>query len=175
MEEKLDDRGSFVSEHLLKTSNVIISFVPAFFREDVADANRNDVFVVAAVEDDGLAVLRDLAVDAPEIVVGKFQLAGSLEGGNPNALGIHLLKNAADRAVFSAGIHCLENDEKAMFALRIKLLLEDVDLVVKLLEEILALELGDREHFFVSGRKTGQVHFLSGSDSPSGQSATFFV
>ena len=165
MEEKLDDRGSFVGEHLLETADVIISFAPAFFREDVTDANRNDVLVVAAIEDDGLAVLWDLAVDAPEVVMGEFQLAGALEGGNPNALGIHLLKNATDRAVFSAGIHCLENDEKAMFALGIKLLLENVDLVVELFEEILAYGLGDREDFFVSGGKTGQVHFLSGLDS----------
>ena len=56
--------------------------------------------------------------------MGQFLGGWRLEVGDPNPLGVHAGEHLADRSVFAAGIHCLDDDEHFVLVLGPQLLLE---------------------------------------------------
>ena len=104
-------------------------------------------------------------MDTPEVIVREFEGARPFEGGDADALGIHLVEDAADRAVLAAGVHRLKDDEEALFALGVEERLEFVDLFGELFHEFFALFFVDGEKALVGRGDRGEIDLRAGADA----------
>jgi len=83
---------------------------------------------LAAVEQHDFAVGRHPLVDAPEVVVFAFGLGGGLPAHGVHAQRAGAREHAAQRAVLARGVHALQHHQQAVAGVRIKKLLQLVDL-----------------------------------------------
>ena len=78
------------------------------------DAHHEYLFIVRPVEDPDLTAPGQVAVRAPEEVVGELVGRGCLEGHDPYALGVQSGHDVADRAVLARGVQRLQNQQDAV-------------------------------------------------------------
>ena len=149
VKEELEDGGPFIGQHLFPGTNVLVALAPDLGRHEIVDAYDQHVLVVAAVEDDDLAVAGRLFVDTPEIVVGQFFGRRFLEAGHLDALGIDAVEDVADGAVLAAGVRGLEHDEHLVLVLGVEQFLQHFQLRVEFGQRGLALLLAAVEQTFV--------------------------
>ena len=71
-------------------------------------------------------------MDAPQVVVGQLEVARRLETGDSDPARVQVLEDLADGSVLAAGIHGLQDDEDAVFALGPEALLELLESEVEL-------------------------------------------
>lgn len=69
-----------------------------------------------------------MCVDAPEEVVCEFFFGWFFEGFDLDAQWVDAFEDRSDSAVFAGGIHALEEDEQAVFALGVEHALAFFDL-----------------------------------------------
>ncbi len=99
-------------------------------------ANDQHLFVIRTVEDADLAALRHDFVRAPEVAVVEFLSARGLEGMNVAALRIEAGHDVFYDAVFSSGIHRLQDDEQRPAILRVKLFLHAAQQLHAVVEQL---------------------------------------
>ena len=99
MQEKLENDRCVFHEHALEIADLRVARLPHLLRHQVVTANDQDVFVVAAIEDDDLARRRHLRVHAPEIVVVELQLRRLFEGDSADTLRADAAHHVTDRAI----------------------------------------------------------------------------
>jgi len=104
-------------------------------------------------------------VDTPEVIVREFEGVRPFERGDADALGIHLVEDAADCAVFTARVHRLKDDEETLFAFGVDECLEFVDLAGELLHEFFAFFFIDGKKALVGRGNRREVDFRGGLDA----------
>ena len=114
VQQDLDDRGALVGEHLLERADVVEALPPPLLGDETVHAHHDDVLVVAPVEHADLAALRDVGVDAPEVVAGQLALGGRLERRHPQARGVHAAEDVPHGAALAGGVDALQHDEQSL-------------------------------------------------------------
>ena len=129
VEKKLDDSRAVPVKVSLQIDDGFVPSAPdVFFVEQElvgqplgpqdfrVHANDQHLFVVGPVEDADAAALRERARRAPEKVVVQLGGAGMLEAEDLAALWIDARHDVPDRAVFTGGVHRLENQQNGVAA-----------------------------------------------------------
>src|SRR4051812_2652436 len=103
--------GALVDEQALELANVLVAPVPGLLRGDLANAHRDYILVVRAVEDPQLAPLRQRCVNAPEVIVRELGRRRDFERGDPAALWVNAGEDVLDRPVLAGGVDALEDEQ----------------------------------------------------------------
>src|SRR5262249_39069132 len=106
-------------------------------------------------------------MDAPEVVMRQLDGRGALKAGDDAPLRIDAGEDFLDRAVLTAAVHRLEDDEERVAGLGVKLVLK----LPELLEVLLSLSVGGfpvGEFAGVVRRMVVDLEFLSGFDEVRG-------
>ena len=88
--------------------------------QQIVDAGDQHVFVMAAVEDGDFAAAGQGPRDAPQVIVIQLFGIGHLKGGDGDALGVQSRKDVFNKAVFSRGVHGLQDHDDAPGVFRVK-------------------------------------------------------
>ncbi len=135
MEEEFEDGESVVRQIAFKAPDVPEALLPDVFSDEFlgdflmfedfgVHANDEGFLVVASVENTDAAA-QGKAFDAtPEEVFFKFFLRRSLEGKHLAALGVYPGHNVLDGAIFTRGVHGLENEDESAFSFGVEAFLE---------------------------------------------------
>ncbi len=103
------------------------------------DADDEDFFVVAAIENADAAALWNAFVSAPQVVVIELLVAGRFERKNLAALRIDAGHDVLDDAVLAGGVERLKNQKDGPAVLRVELFLEAAEEANAIFEHVLGL------------------------------------
>src|ERR1035437_6495906 len=135
MEEEFDDSKAVSGEVALKSADILETLFPDVLCDEFAGdflflqnfrmhAHDEGFLVVASVKNtDAAAQWKALRATSQEILIKLF-LRRSLEREYLAALGIYPGHNMLDRAVFTCGVHGLEDDDEAPFSFGVEAFLE---------------------------------------------------
>ena len=119
MEEKFEDVRAILEEVFFKIIDQLIRFLPDFLGNKVVHSHHKDVLVLGAIEDDNLAFLRRLLLDAPKEIMLRFLFRGRFESMDARALGVHRGEDVIDGSVLAGGIQRLQADQQGAFVLSV--------------------------------------------------------
>lgn len=151
VEEEFSDDDAVVSEVGFEIVDVFVALFPDVLSEELGrqllfleqlgvDTDDEDFFVIGAVKDPDASAFGEVTLAAPKVVVVKFFWRRSFERGNLAALGIEAGHDMFDGAVFTGGVHGLEDEEDGPTVVGVELVLERG----KMSDAVL-------EHFFEGG------------------------
>ena len=158
VEEDFEGGGTFIREHSLKFVAVTEPLAPNGFGLEFANANGEDVLVVAAVEDADAAIGGGVLMDSPEVVSAQLFFAGLPEGCDLDALRVEATEDVPYRAILAGGVHSLEDYDDAVLLLGKE---DDLKVVEFLFEGSKALNAGQFSLFaqrFIVGIPLGEFH-----------------
>ena len=69
VQEQFHDGRTLVGQHLFEAADVFVATFPNTLRNKIVHANNEDIFIVAAIEDNDSAVAGRVFVDSPQIIV----------------------------------------------------------------------------------------------------------
>ena len=122
VEEDLDQPHARVDQHPLELVDLAIGAPPFRLAGEALDALDQHPAVPRAVEGDDLAVLRQAAPEALQIVLGALVLVGRGDRTDPEAARIERPAEAAHDAALAGGVPALEDDDRALRRAEIGLL-----------------------------------------------------
>jgi len=91
-------------------------------------ARDQDVLILRPVKDSDVPFGRHFLVNAPQKILLEFLLAWGFKGGDAAALRVHAGHDMLDRAVLSARVHALKNDQQGARAVSIQPFLQLIEL-----------------------------------------------
>ena len=151
MQENFHDGCAFFHQHALEFDDMPVAAFPNRVGKELFDPYRNDVLVVAAVENRDAAIAGTMLVNAPQAIVAEFFGVRRLEGNHIDALRIEVREHMPGEAVLATGIHGLDDDQQLVPVGREKQVLEHLELLAQFLEDVEVVflgELGKREVSF---------------------------
>src|SRR3984957_19061915 len=143
-----------INQVFLEVVDQTVAARPDTFRDEIVNANDEDILVVRAVEYDDFAASRRGLVRSPQKIVRSLFRGGLFEGCNAATLRVHGAQNVIDGAVFAAGVEGLKADEKRMAVFSVKQVLQLSELFLVMLDLI-----GSGLLAFVTAAE-GRVKFL---------------
>jgi uncharacterized membrane protein len=163
VQHELEDRRTAVGQELFEVADVLVALAPDIFRHKVVYADDEHVFIVRTVEDADHALCRGGFVDAPEIVVSALDGAGGFEAGDRAALRVYAAEDVPDRAVLSAGVNGLQNDEQRALGFGVEHFLK-IRQLLQIFRRSFFCIVAIVEVAFVIGVDLGELELLAGGD-----------
>ena len=124
MQIELENVGVVRHEVLLEVVDAVVASRPDLFRDEVMNADDQNILIMRAVEDHHFASCRRGLMRAPQKIVRQFFSGRLLERGYAAALRVHGAENVIDRTVFASGIDGLKTDEERVATLGVKQVLQ---------------------------------------------------
>jgi hypothetical protein len=113
VQHELDDHGAGFRQHEFEVVDVPQPLANLGGRQQALRHGHDHVFVVAAVEDDDLAIGRHGLVDAPQRVVRALRGRRGAPADAAQRLRSHAPEDVAQRAVLAAGVQALQHHQQA--------------------------------------------------------------
>src|SRR5690606_1395901 len=118
-----DDRA-LVDQHPLEGPDVLVAGPPPLGRHQAPHPGRDDVLVVAPVEQGDLPVPGDVPVHPPEEVAGQLLVGRRAERRHPDPGGVQPGEGPADGAALARGVHPLQHDQQTVATVGVEALLQ---------------------------------------------------
>ena len=134
MQEELDDDGAGLGQHPLEVADMRkppLALLPVY---PAMHPRYQHIFVLAAVEDDDLALPRHRHVDAPQEVMFFFHGGGRLEGDGAQPQRVGGVEHAAYGAVLARAVQALQDDQQLALVFGIENILKRGDLTGQYLD-----------------------------------------
>src|SRR5579871_4724677 len=164
VEEELQHRRALVDELALEGVDRAEPGRPDRRGHEAMDPGRQDILVVAAVEDHDLPLAGRPPVDPPEEIVGLLLRGGGPERAHAHPLGVHPLEDVPDDPVLPAGVHPLEDHEEPPATVGVEQLLQPVQLGPQPFQRLVGALLAPRPMRRAGGVGTPEPDATTGGD-----------
>jgi hypothetical protein len=109
---------------LFEIIDQLVAPFPDLLGNKLVHPHHQDVLIVRTIEDDDLAVLWHLLLDAPEEVMLGLLCGGRFESMDARALRVHGAKHVVDGSVLAGGIQRLQANQQAALVLSVEKILQ---------------------------------------------------
>src|SRR5271166_3578394 len=103
VQEELEDVRAVLEKALFEIIDQLITPLPDFLGNKLVYTHHEDVLVLRPIENDDLAFLRRLLLDAPEKVMLRLLFRGRFESMDARALWVHRAEDVIDGSVLPGG------------------------------------------------------------------------